>query len=44
MAAENNLAGEVFNVGGGSRISVNVLVEEIEKLIGKNAKRYKGEC
>ena len=38
LAAENNIIGEVFNIGGGSRISVNVLIDEIERLIGKNAK------
>ena len=38
LAAENNIKGEVFNVGGGSRISVNSLIAEIEKIVGKKAK------
>ena len=38
LAAENDLVGEVFNVGGGSRVSVNALIEEIYKLVGKKAK------
>lgn len=38
LAAENNLVGEVFNVGGGSRISVNELINEMENSIGKKAK------
>jgi UDP-glucose 4-epimerase len=38
LAANNDVVGEVFNVGGGTRISVNELIEEIEKLIGKKAK------
>jgi nucleoside-diphosphate-sugar epimerase len=38
LGAKSNLAGEVFNVGGGSRISVNELIEEIERIIGKKAK------
>ena len=38
LAAENNIIGEVFNIGGGSRISVNALIEEIEKIVGKEAK------
>ena len=38
-AAENNIIGEVFNIGGGSRISVNALIEGIERLIGKKAKK-----
>ena len=38
LAAENDLVGEVFNVGGGSRISVNELIKEIEKIVGNKAK------
>ena len=38
LAAESDSVGEVFNIGGRSRISVNVLIEEIERLIGKKAK------
>ena len=37
LAAENNIIGEVFNIGGGSRISVNALIDEIEKIVGKKA-------
>ena len=37
LGAKSNLAGEVFNVGGGSRISVIELIEEIERIIGKKA-------
>ena len=33
LAVESDSVGEVFNIGGGSRISVNALIEEIEKLI-----------
>lgn len=44
LAADTDLVGEVFNIGGGSRISVSELIEKIEKLTGKNAKRdYKGK-
>ena len=38
LAARSNLAGEIFNVGGGSRISVNELVAKIEKTAGNKAK------
>ena len=38
FAAESDIVGEIFNIGGGSRISVNALIEEIEKLVGKEAK------
>ncbi|MCK4731112.1 MAG: GDP-mannose 4,6-dehydratase, partial [Methanophagales archaeon] len=38
LAAKGNMVGEVFNVGGGSRISVNELFNEIEKIVGKKAK------
>ena len=38
LAAESDIVGEIFNIGGGSRISVNALIEEIVKLIGKEAK------
>jgi len=38
LAAENDLVGDIFNVGGGSRISVNALIEEIENITGKKAK------
>ena len=38
MAANNDLVGEVFNIGGGSRISVNELIKEIEKIVVNRAK------
>jgi UDP-glucose 4-epimerase len=38
LAAECDSVGEVFNIGGGSRISVSGLIEEIENIMGKNAK------
>jgi UDP-glucose 4-epimerase len=38
LAANNDVVGEVFNVGGGSRISVNELIEEIGDITGKKAK------
>lgn len=41
LAAETDVVGEVFNVGGGSRISVNKLISVMESLTGKKAvKRY----
>jgi len=38
LAAENNLVGVVFNIGGGSRISVNELIKMVEEITGKIAK------
>ena len=38
LAAKGDIVGEVFNIGGGTRISVNELIEEIEDIIGKKAK------
>ncbi|MBA7549618.1 UDP-N-acetylglucosamine 4-epimerase [subsurface metagenome] len=38
LAANREIEGEVFNVGGGSRISVNKLIELLEKITEKNAK------
>ena len=38
LAAESNSVGEVFNIGGGSRISVNDLIEMMDNIIGKKAK------
>jgi len=38
LAANNDVVGEVFNVGGGSRISVNDLIERMEDIIEKKAK------
>lgn len=38
LAATSDVVGENFNIGGGSRISVNDLVRLIEDAIGKNVK------
>jgi nucleoside-diphosphate-sugar epimerase len=38
LAANHDGAGEVFNVGGGSRISVKELIKKIEAITGKKAK------
>jgi nucleoside-diphosphate-sugar epimerase len=38
MSAESRVVGDVFNVGGGSTISVNRLINEIEKITGKKAR------
>jgi len=38
LAAESNSVGETFNIGGGSRISVNDLIKIIARTIGKKAK------
>ena len=38
LAANSDLVGETFNIGGGSRISVNDLIKLIEKITGKTAK------
>lgn len=38
LAAKADLKGEVFNVGGGSRISVNELIEQIEAIVEHKAK------
>jgi len=37
LAAESEIQGEVFNIGGGNRISVNDLIGAIEKVTGKSA-------
>lgn len=37
LAAEGDIVGEVFNIGGGSRISVNELIKIMEDIIGKKA-------
>ena len=39
LAAESHLEGEALNIGGGSRISVNRLIDLLEDIIGKKAKR-----
>ena len=38
MSAESRVVGDVFNVGGGSTISVNRLINEIEGITGKKAR------
>lgn len=38
LSAKHDTVGEVFNVGGGSRISVNDLITEIEKYSGYKAR------
>ena len=38
LAAENDLVGEVFNIGGGSRINVNELIKRIEDITEKKMK------
>jgi len=37
LAAESDVRGEVFNIGGGNRISVNDLIGAIEEVTGKGA-------
>ena len=49
LAANNDAVGEVFNVGGGNRISVNDLIKQIGELVGKKAgikhvERQKGDA
>ena len=38
LAAKGNIIGEVFNIGGGSRIGVNDLIKKIEEIVGKKAR------
>ena len=38
LAAESNSVGDVFNIGGGSKISVNELIGMMEDIIGKKAR------
>ena len=38
LASESDSIGEVFNIGGGSRISVTELIKKIEKIIERKAK------
>ena len=43
LASENGLPGEVFNIGGGSRISLNDVIPIIEDIAGREMKvRYEG--
>lgn len=37
LAAESNITGEIFNIGGSSKISVGELIEKIEGILGKKA-------
>ena len=39
LSARSNAVGEVFNIGGGSRIHVNELIEKIEEMVDKKADR-----
>lgn len=38
LAARSDLAGEVFNIGGGNQVTVNDLIHHLEKTTGKRAK------
>lgn len=38
LAAQCEMAGEVFNIGGSHTISVNALIQSIESLVGKKAR------
>ena len=38
LAAKSGVVGEVLNIGGGGRMSVNQLIKKIEKITGKKAK------
>lgn len=38
LVANSGLLGEVLNIGGGDRISVNELIKKIQNIIGKKAK------
>ena len=38
LAAESKIEGEVYNVGGGSRISVNELIAALEEITGEKAR------
>jgi len=37
LAIRSDQVGEVFNIGGGSRITVNSVVKMLEEIIGKDA-------
>ena len=37
LAARSNIVGEVFNIGGGSRISVNELIKRMEEMVDRKA-------
>jgi nucleoside-diphosphate-sugar epimerase len=38
LAAEGDVVGDVFNIGGGNRISVNDLIDDIETILHKSAR------
>ena len=38
LAMKNNAEGEIFNIGGGSRVSVNEVLDIIQNIAGKTAK------
>ena len=38
LAAESDIVGEVFNIGGGSRISMGDLIKILKDVLGKNVK------
>ena len=38
LAASSDVLGDVFNIGGGSMISVNLLIRKTEVITGKKAK------
>jgi len=43
LASENGLPGEVFNIGGGSRISLNDVIPIIQDIVGREIEvRYEG--
>jgi nucleoside-diphosphate-sugar epimerase len=37
LAARSNIVGKVFNIGGGSRISVNELIKQMEEMVDRKA-------
>jgi nucleoside-diphosphate-sugar epimerase len=38
LSAESKFEGEVFNIGGGTRISIRDLIQNLEEITGKNAR------
>ncbi len=44
LAAESDAEGEVYNIGGGSRISVNQVIKVIETLTGSKARLKYGDA
>lgn len=43
LAMEKGRDGAVYNIGGGSRISLNHAIELLERIVGKKAKRNRSE-